>query len=132
MTDQELAVRNKQEVTREESTRSGRTYVPDVDIVETSDALHLYADMPGVDENKIDIHLADGVLTIEGQIGVGEYDQLTPIYTEYRVGNYLRRFTLSRDVDAERIRARMANGVLEVDLPKTESAKPRKIQVQTA
>ena len=62
MAEQEIAVKNKQEVTREELTRPGRTYQPNVDIYETPDALYLWADVPGVDEKQLSIHLADGVL----------------------------------------------------------------------
>ena len=64
MTDQEISVRNKQEVNREEPTRSGRTYQPDVDIYETPERLWLWVDMPGVDENSVNVDLANGVLTI--------------------------------------------------------------------
>src|SRR2546428_8033172 len=131
MTAQELNVRDKQEVTNQEHTRPGRSYLPDVDIYETPDRLVLVADMPGVDEKSINVHLGDGMLTIEGQVAVKEYENLTPVYTEYNVGNYVRRFTVSRDVDAERISARMVNGVLEVDLPKAEHTKPRRINVST-
>ena len=131
MTEQELSVRNKQEMTREEATRPGRAYLPDVDIYETKDALWLRADMPGVDEQSLNVHLADGVLTLEGQVSVKDYENLAPVYTEYNVGNYVRRFTLSNDIDSDRIQARMKNGVLELELPKAERAKPRKIQVSS-
>ncbi len=130
MTQQELNVREKQEA-RDESTRAGRTYLPPVDICETPEGLHLQADMPGVDEQSLNVHLDNGVLTIEGQVDVKEYENLQPVYTEYNVGNYVRRFTLSNDVDTERITARMRNGVLELDVPKAERAKPRKITVST-
>jgi HSP20 family molecular chaperone IbpA len=129
MSDQELSVRSKQEVTRDEPTRPGRTYQPDVNIYETQDALWLWADMPGVEEKEIDVRLADGVLTIEGRVAVEEYKDLGPVYTEYNVGNYLRRFSLSSDIDVDRIAARMTNGVLELHLPKAEKAKPRRITV---
>ena len=129
MTDKELAVKNKQEVTREEPTRSGRTYQPDVDIYETEHSLWLSADMPGVDEKQINIDLANGVLTIEGRVNLDGYEELVPVYTEYNVGNYLRRFTISSDVDTDKIKARMTNGVLELELPKAEKAKPRRIAV---
>lgn len=129
MVDQELAVRNKQEVKREEPTRAGRAYQPDVDIYETRDALWLWADMPGVDESRINVHLADGVITIEGEVALSEYENLSPTYTEYNVGNYLRRFNVTSDVDADHIQARMTNGVLELQLPKSERAKPRRINV---
>jgi HSP20 family protein len=129
MTEQELSVRNKQEVSREEPTRPGRAYQPDVDIYETSDALWLWADMPGVDETQINVHLADGVLTLEGRVAVEDYKNLSPTYTEYNVGNYLRRFTVSSDIDTDAIKARVTNGVLELELPKAERAKPRRISV---
>ena len=131
MTEQELAVRNKQEVTREEPTRPGRAYQPDVDIYETPEALWLWADMPGVDEKRIAIDLANGVLTIEGVVVLEDYKELEPVYTEYNVGNYLRRFSISSDIDVDAIKARMANGVLELELPKAEKARPRKIAIAT-
>ena len=132
MATQELNVRSKQEVSGAEHTRPGRAYVPDVDICETADSLWLWADMPGVDEKSIEVKLADGVLSIEGQVSLQPYDNLTPIYTEYNVGNFTRRFTVSSDIDAEHITARMSNGALEVELPKAARAKPRRIAVSVA
>ena len=129
MTPQELSVRNKQEVAGDEQTRPGRTYAPDVDICETRDSLWLWADMPGVDKDSIEVKLADGVLSIEGRVALQEYENLSPVYTEYNVGNYARRFSVSPDIDGERIKARMSNGVLELELPKMERAKPRRIEV---
>jgi HSP20 family molecular chaperone IbpA len=131
MTEQEMSVRNKQEVSREEPTRPGRTYQPDVDIYETPERLWLWVDMPGVDEKSINVDLANGVLTIEGAVGLDDYNELAPVYTEYNVGNYLRRFSISNDVDLDGIKARTANGVLELELPKAAKARPRKISVTT-
>jgi HSP20 family molecular chaperone IbpA len=128
MSNQELNVREKQEV-RDEATRAGRTYVPQVDIYETKEGLWLWADMPGVDEGSVNVHLDNGVLTIEGQVGVKDYEHVTPLYTEYNVGNYTRRFTLSNEVDSDRIVARMQNGVLALEIPKSERAKPRRIAI---
>ena len=132
MTPQELTVRSKQEVAGGEQTRPGRTYTPDVDICETRDSLWLWADMPGVDKDSIEVKLADGVLSIEGRVSLKDYENLSPVYTEYNVGNYARRFTVSPDIDGERIKARMSNGVLELELPKLERAKPRRIEVAAA
>ena len=129
MTDKELTTHKKQELTGNELTRPGRTYVPDVDIYETTDSLWLRADMPGVEEQSIEINVKDGVLSIEGQVEVKDYENLRPVYTEYNVGNYSRRFTLANTIDADRIRARMQNGVLELELPKAEQAKPRRIAI---
>jgi HSP20 family molecular chaperone IbpA len=85
--------------------------------------------MPGVDENSLSLNLDNGVLTIEGQVDVKEYENVTPLYTEYNVGNYIRRFTLSNDVDTDRIVARMQHGVLALEIPKAERAKPRRIAI---
>lgn len=130
MTQHELNVREKQEA-RDETTRPGRTYMPPVDIYETPEGLYLWADMPGVEEKSLNISLDNGVLTLEGQVDLKEYEELQPVYTEYNVGNYVRRFTLSNDVDTDRITARMRNGVLELEIPKSERAKPRRIAVSS-
>jgi HSP20 family molecular chaperone IbpA len=129
MANQELSPRGKQELTREEQTRPGRTYVPEVDIYETPDSLWLWADMPGVDEQSLEINVDNGMLSIEGRVSLKDYENLAPVYTEYNVGNYARRFTLSNEINTERIQARMTNGVLELQLPKAESAKPRRISI---
>lgn len=131
MTEQELSVKHKQELAGQEQTRPGRTYVPDVDICETADSLWLWADMPGVDENSVEVNLAEGILSIEGRVSLQEYENLAPVYTEYNIGNYLRRFTVSADIDSDHIKARMNNGVLELELPKSARAKPRRIAIST-
>ena len=125
----ELATKEKQQAPGTEQTRPGRYFVPDVDIAEDEDCLWLSADMPGVSEKEVDIVLKDGVLTITGTVSATAYDKLAPLYTEYNVGNYIRQFTLNEAIDESRIKARMANGVLELGLPKHERAKPRRIEV---
>jgi HSP20 family molecular chaperone IbpA len=128
MTAQELTVRERQEV-KDEQTRPGRTYVPDVDIYETPESLWLAVDLPGVDETSVQVNLANGVLTIDGQVSLSDYNELHPRYTEYGIGNFSRRFSVSTEVDTARIAGRMRNGVLELELPKTERAKPRQIPI---
>jgi HSP20 family molecular chaperone IbpA len=132
MAEKELIPKGKQELEGEEQTRPGRTYVPDVDICETPDSLWLWADMPGVDEKAVEVNLADGVLSIGGWVSLKEYENLTPVYTEYNIGNYLRRFTVSEDIDVDNIKARMTDGVLEIELPKSARAKLRRIQIATS
>jgi HSP20 family molecular chaperone IbpA len=129
MPEQEIATREKQQVQGTEKTRSGRYFVPEVDISEYDDSLRLWADMPGVSEKDVSVGLKDGILTIEGSVSAGTYEKLAPVYTEYNVGNYFRQFTLNADIDEERISAKMRNGVLTLELPKREQAKPRTIPV---
>lgn len=130
----ELTPKEKQESSDREQTRPGRTYVPDVDIREDEQALWLWADMPGVDQSSVEVELHDNVLRLEGQVSTSDYDGLLPIYTEYNVGNYQRRFTLANGerFDRDNVSARLVNGVLEVRLPKAEKAKPRRIEVAVA
>jgi HSP20 family molecular chaperone IbpA len=128
MTEQEIQVKQKQEVS-EEHTYAGRSYQPDVDIFESKDSLYLEADMPGVDDKSVRVNLDDGVLTIEGDVSLDDYQSISPVYTEYRVGNYRRRFSVSSEIDPERIRGKLVNGVLHLELPKAEKAKPRQIEI---
>ena len=128
MTEPELTVRERQEV-KGEQTRPGRTYLPDVDIHETPESLWLSVDLPGVDETSVHVNLTNGVLSIDGQVALKDYDELNPRYTEYGIGNFARRFSVSTEVDTSRIAGRMRNGVLKLELPKTERAKPRQIAV---
>ena len=134
MAEQELTPREKQELKEADQVRPGRTYMPDVDISEDDKALHLWADVPGVKQDDIHLDLDDGVLTIRGDISVAEYEGLSPVYTEYNVGNFLRRFTLPSNsrFDMDEIAARVSNGVLEVEIPKSEKARQRRIPVSSS
>jgi HSP20 family protein len=133
MTTQELTPKEKQELAEKEQTRPGRYYVPEVDIFEDENGLWLRADLPGVDQQHVEVELRDDVLTLHGQVNLSDYEGLSPLYTEYNVGHYLRRFTLAEaaSFEADKITARMANGVLEVHLPKAERAKARRIPIST-
>jgi HSP20 family molecular chaperone IbpA len=94
--------------------------------------LRLWADMPGVTDKDVEVMIKDNVLTVTGVVDASIYNELAPVYTEYNVGNFYRQFNLNEAIDDSRIKARMQNGVLEVELPKREQAKPRKIEVQSA
>ncbi len=131
MTPEEMTAKDKQELAAgQEKTRPGRHYMPDVDICEFPDHLELWADMPGVSEREVHITLENGVLTLEGRVEAALYDGLSPLYTEYNVGNYFRQFSLHESIDGSAIKATMRNGVLELILPKVEAAKPRKIEIK--
>jgi HSP20 family molecular chaperone IbpA len=129
----EIATKEKQQLAKpQEQTRPGRYYVPDVNIYEFDDSLRLLADMPGVKEKDVNVTLKDGVLTIMGQVATDMYAGLRPVYTEYNVGNYYREFSLNEKIDESKIKATLRNGVLELELPKTEKATPRQIEVRSA
>lgn len=133
--ERELTAKEKQEVQKaEENTRPGRCYIPDVDIYENQHAILLRADMPGVNEQSVSVELVDDVLTVSGQVSADDYEGLRPVYTEYNVGDFERRFTLPDvgSLDRDKIRAKILNGVLELEMPKAEKAKPRRIEVRGA
>jgi len=133
MAPNELEARPKQKVERrEEATRPGAYFQPAVDIFETKDELVLVADMPGVPPDGVDVDLEGDELSIEGRVRSGEYDGLKPLYVEYGVGGYYRRFTLGEMIDREGIKAQMKNGVLVLRLPKAERARARRITVDAA
>ena len=116
--------------TAQEGTRPGRTYQPNVDIGESKDAVWMSVDLPGVDEKSVEVGLHDGVLTIEGNVSVADYEDLQPLYSEYNVGNFERSFRVSNRLDPKGIEARIENGVLHLLLPRAEDARPRSIAVR--
>lgn len=132
-THSDLEARPKQKVERtDETTRAGAYFQPAVDIFETPEELVLRADMPGVAPDAVDVNLDGDHLTIEGRVNPEEYSGLKPLYVEYAVGGYLRRFTLGEAIDREHIKAQLQNGVLTLHLPKAERARSRRISVQAA
>ena len=86
-------------------------------------------EIPGVDRDRLEIRLDDGVLSVEGHIDFANYAQLRPVYTEYNVGDFSRSFQLSGEFDPEAITATLVDGVLTLELVKHEKAKARRIPV---
>ncbi len=113
-----------------ERTRGGQVYRPQVDILERAEELTLVADIPGVKSEAIDIDFEDGVLTIQGKVEPRYGETTNFLHREYGIGDFYRTFRVSEQIDAGRIHADCADGVLTVHLPKAESAKPRKIEVK--
>jgi HSP20 family protein len=128
---QELQVQQKRELEKkEETTIPARVFLPNADIYETTDALNVVLEMPGVDKNSVEVHVEDGVLKIDGRLDFSKYQGLQPLYTEYNVGHYSRSFRLSSKIDQTKIAAELKDGVLSLVLPKIEEAKPRTIEVK--
>ncbi len=112
-----------------ERTSPRKVYTPAVDILERKDDIVVTADMPGVDEKTVDITLEKNVLTIYGMVEPQFPEGQRLALSEYGVGDYQRAFTLSEEVDRDRINASVRNGVLRLVLPKAAAAKARKIEV---
>ncbi len=119
-------------VSAAERIRNVKTFVPRVDIYETKEALFIIADMPGVDEKSVDVELEKNNLIITGHVSIDEEKDRSIVYSEYEVGDYERSFTLSDEIDREKICATVKDGVLRLELPKAEKVKPKKIAIKAA
>jgi HSP20 family molecular chaperone IbpA len=117
------------EVMQHEPTRGGLRYRPAVDIVELAGELRVVADVPGASQDGIDINFAKGVLTIHAKVEPRHSGGMDYLLREYGMGDYYRVFTVSENIDASKISADLADGILTLHLPKSEAAQPRKIEV---
>ncbi|MBN1262308.1 MAG: Hsp20/alpha crystallin family protein [Anaerolineae bacterium] len=110
----------KQEIVEEgaERMRERITFLPRVDIYETNTDIVLVADMPGVTAETIDITLEKSILTITGIVEPDPIQGYNLAYAEYRVGDYQRSFSISNEIDEEKIAATVKDGVLRLTLPK--------------
>ena len=106
------------------------TAVPRVDIIEDQTGITLWADLPGVSRDSLEIKVEGDTLTIEGNVSIPVSEGMEPIYAEVRAPRYARSFTLSRDLDTAAIQAKLDQGVLELRIPKHQQAQPKRITVQ--
>ncbi len=120
-----------QPVARAETTRGGRQYTPQVDILEHDQEITLVADIPGVARDDVDVTYERGLLTIHGRVNRPASPEGTTLVTcEYGVGDWHRAFEIGEGIDAERIEAELRDGVLTVHLPKSAEITPRKVKVK--
>jgi len=114
-----------------EQTRPGPVYSPTVDIFENDLSITVLADMPGVKAEDLKIDLRESVLTLTGPVTVPEGAKESDVFREYRPGTFFRQFTLAETIDQAKIDAKLTDGVLRLELPKVERARPRQITVRT-
>ncbi len=128
------AIENHEATTTEvEPTHGGRTYIPTVDIVEDEDELLLIADVPGATHDGIDIDYERGRLTVQARVVPRQPpDRINYLLQEYGAGDFCRSFQVGEGIDADKIHAEIAEGVLTVHLPKAPELKPRRIDVKFA
>lgn len=129
MTTTELRKHDSHSLDRTEGTRDRPVVSPRTDIFETGDNIVLSADMPGVDESNVGITLEKNVLTIEGTAMVDERPGHELGYSEAAPRDFRRSFTLSDEINRNKISASVKHGVLRLVLPKAEPAKARRIKV---
>lgn len=103
-----------------------------VDVIEDSTGITLYADLPGVSKDGLNLHVEADTLTIEGELGFAVPEGMEPSHAEVSVPRYRRVFTLSKELDTEHVSAELTQGVLKLRIPKAEHAKPRRIEIKVA
>lgn len=108
-----------------------RVVMPPIDIYDSEEGLVLYADLPGVSINTVELQVQDNKLTLFGRVDNYVPEEARLVHKEYEIGDYLRSFILSDEVDHPRISAKLNHGVLKLVLPKAARTEPRKIQIES-
>jgi len=108
---------------------SAAALTPAVDVVEDSSGITLYADLPGVSKDKLQLQTESDTLTIEAELDIPVPEGLQSTHTEVALGRFRRTFRLSKELDASKVSAKLVYGVLTLRIPKAEHAQPRRIRV---
>jgi len=118
------------------SARPSRTgllegaWQPSVDISETDDEIIVKAELPGLTHDDVNISLTDNVLTLKGEKKQEKEDKGENYHrVERSYGSFQRTFTLLSSVQSENTKATFKNGILTINIPKTEEAKPKEIKI---
>lgn len=130
----QIAERDQEAIARREGNQPARrmTLTPAVDVFEDSQGITLWADLPGVTKEKLDVKVHDGNLYIEAEAVVPTPAGLRLQHAEIREPRFARAFSLSPDFDTSKIFANLQNGVLKLAIPRRDEARPRQIEVQTS
>jgi HSP20 family protein len=123
---------NKQMVKKEETALETssrlRSVIPEVDIYENNDEILLFADMPGVSKEHLQITIDNGKLTLNGTREMKA--EGVPTWEEFSDIQYQRVFSVPQAIDTAKVNAEIRDGVLRLHLPKSEAAKPRQIEIK--
>jgi HSP20 family molecular chaperone IbpA len=108
---------------------SEASVIPPVDIYEDAEGITLIADMPGVSRERLDLQIDGDNLSIDGEASIDMPEGMEALYADVRATHFRRSFTLSRELETEKINAQMKDGVLTLKIPKRAELQPRKIEV---
>jgi HSP20 family protein len=125
-----LTPKSRTEQSGTESTRGAQYFTPRVDIYETDKELVLYADVPGVRPEDVDLRYEQGQLFLHGRVRP-RHQEVNFLLEEYEDGDFYRVFEIHESIDSTRIEAECKNGVLTVHLPKVEAVRPKQIKVRS-
>lgn len=113
-----------------ESVRPEAGLLPPVNVIEDANGITLFADLPGVPKDKLGLQVEADTLTIEGEVSFAMPEGMESIHAEVSLPRYRRVFTLSKELDTEKVAAEFINGVLTLRIPKAAHAQPRKIEIR--
>jgi len=116
------------------SVRGAGQWVPELDVIERDKEYVVRVDLPGLAQEDIDVTLEEGRLTISGQHKAEEIeaDKERYLQKERRRGSFVRTLQVGKGINADAIKARFANGVLELTLPKADEVLPKRIEIAVA
>ena len=117
-------------VTQSSDTSSSAALLPRVDVIEDKSGITLYADLAGVPKDKLSLHMEADTLTIEGEVGLTLPEGMEPSHAEINLPRYRRVFTLSKELDHDKISAEFEYGVLKLSIPKAEHLQPRRVEIK--
>jgi HSP20 family molecular chaperone IbpA len=112
------------------SAAAEATLMPPVNVFEDAAGITLYADLPGVPRDRLNLQVEADTLTIEGEVSLDTPEGMEATHAEIGLPRYRRAFTLSKELDSEKVSAELRNGVLKLRIPKAEHAQPRRIEVK--
>ena len=104
--------------------------LPPVDVIEDATGITLYADLPGVPKDKLNLRVEGDTLSIDAELALPLPQGMEPTHAEVQLARYRRAFTLSKELDPAKVGAELSHGVLRVRIPKAEHAQPRRIEIQ--
>ena len=111
-------------------TRDLRSAIPAVDIYENENEILLHADMPGVVKEDVSVNIDNGTLSLSGVRKIETRGSSN--WEEFSDVEYVRSFSVPPTINIEKVEAELKDGVLKLHLPKSEEAKPRRIEINAA
>lgn len=121
------------EATRKsEAPRAEAALLPPVDVFEDAAGITLFADLPGVPKDRLSLQVESDTLTIEGEVALDMPEGMEASHAEVDLPRYRRVFTLSKELDSEKVAAEFNHGILKLRIPKAEHAQPRRVEIKVA
>ena len=117
-------------LSRKENTKyNDAILTPPVDVIEDANGITLVVDIPGVPKDNLKLQIDAETLTIEATLGFAMPEDMQASHAEVGLNRYRRSFTLSKELDTEKVAADLVHGVLKVRIPKAAHAQPRRIEI---